>query len=117
MNLTLEAIFAIWILLIFSLPIVYLDQQYQNENYILLNYFYNKIGKNESLSHCLIKENCNMSFLKSYNCTSLKKGIDIQDLPKKAISFYLFGYYGLHCPTLVIIDLDKAKDVLLEKTN
>jgi len=109
MNLTLEAIFAIWILLIFSLPIFYLNNQYQNENYVLLNYFYNKIGKNESLRYCLIKENCNISFLKSYNCTSLKKEVDIKNLPKKTISFYLFGYYNLYCPTLVIIDLNKAK--------
>ncbi len=111
MNLTLEAVLGIWVLIIFTLPLLFFNENYKNKNLILLDYFYNKIGKNESLRNCLIKENCNLEYVKSYNCTSLVSGKKII-IPKEAISFYLFGKYNLYCPTLVIIDIQKAEKTL-----
>ena len=106
MNLVLEAIISIIVLLVLSFPI-FLSFDIGENNYYYLNYYYNKIGKNESLRDCLIKENCNISYIKSYNCTSLsQKNFTI---PERAISFFIFRKYGEYCPTLVIVDLEYEK--------
>jgi len=100
-NHTFEVVLSILILILFLYPFLYYNYYLnQNKNQIeLFSYYYNYINE-KNLRDCLIQENCNLSWIKSYNCTNNKT----IELPENYLTFYLIGKEKEYCPTLVVID-------------
>ncbi|MEO2154662.1 MAG: hypothetical protein ABGW69_02535 [Nanoarchaeota archaeon] len=102
MNEILEVIIAILLLTITVFPFYYYFYYHNEKNYTLeMFYYYYQLINNKR--YCIIKNNCNITGLTSYNCTYNSTVI----YPTNFISFYIIGNNNSYCPTLVIIDLDK----------